>query len=40
MAGGCPGGGNDPVHWATHTRTEGLTARCRELRARVAEHEL
>jgi hypothetical protein len=36
MAGGC----HHPVHWATHARTERLTARCRELRARLAEHEL
>jgi hypothetical protein len=40
MAGGCHGGGNHPVHWATQARTEGLKARCRELRARLAEQEL
>ena len=40
MAGGCHGGRDHPVHWATQARTEGLTARCRELRARLAEHEL
>ena len=40
MAGGCHGGRHHPVHWATQARTEGLTARCRELRARLAEHEL
>jgi hypothetical protein len=40
MAGGCHGGRNHPVHWETHARTEQLTARCRELRARLAEHEL
>jgi hypothetical protein len=40
MAGGCHGGSHHPVHWSTHARTERLTARCRELRARLAEHEL
>ena len=34
------GGRDHPVHWETHARTERLTARCRELRARLAEHEL
>jgi hypothetical protein len=28
------------VHWETQARTERLTARCNELRARLAEHEL
>ena len=40
MAGGCHGGSEHPVHWITRARTERLAARCRELRARVAEHEL
>jgi hypothetical protein len=40
MAGGCHGGRDHPVHWATHARTEKLSARCRELRARLAEYEL
>jgi hypothetical protein len=40
MAGGCHGGHHHPVHWATRARTEGLADRCRELRARLAEHEL
>lgn len=40
MAGGCHGGRNHPVHWVTQSRTERLTARCRDLRARLAEHEL
>jgi hypothetical protein len=39
MGAGCHGGGNHPVHRATHARTERLAARCRELRARLAEHE-
>jgi hypothetical protein len=35
------GGGHDhPLHWETRARTEKLAARCRELRARLAEHEL
>ena len=40
MAAGCHGGRNHPVHWETHARTERLTARCRDLRALLAEHEL
>jgi hypothetical protein len=40
MAGGCHGGAEHPVHWATRARTEALQERCRELRARLAEHEL
>jgi hypothetical protein len=40
MAGGCHGGRDHPVHWKTHARTEQLAARCRELRARVAEFDL
>jgi len=40
MAGGCHAGREHPVHWETHSRTERLTARCRELRAQLAEHEL
>jgi hypothetical protein len=34
------GGRDHPVHWETHARTERLSARCRDLRARLAEHEL
>jgi hypothetical protein len=40
MAGGCHGGRDHPVHWTTHAHTERLTARCRELRAQLAEYEL
>lgn len=40
MAGGCHGGRDHPVHWETRAHTEELKARCRELRARLAEHEL
>jgi hypothetical protein len=40
MAAGCHGGSNHPVHWETHALTDRLTARCRDLRARLAEHEL
>jgi hypothetical protein len=39
MAGGCHGGRDHPVHWSTHARTEQLAARCRELRARLAEFD-
>jgi hypothetical protein len=40
MAGGCHGGRDHPRHWETVAKTERLTARCRTLRARLAEHEL
>jgi hypothetical protein len=34
------GGGNHPTHVATRERTARLEARYRDLRARLAEHEL
>lgn len=34
------GGGRDPRHLATHARTAELSRRYRDLRARLAEHEL
>jgi hypothetical protein len=34
------GGGGHPTHVRTHERTAHLVARCRGLRARVAEYEL
>jgi hypothetical protein len=40
MAGGPNGGRDHPAHEATRRRTEALLARCRDLRARLAEHEL
>jgi hypothetical protein len=40
MAGGAYGGREHPVHDATRRRTDELQARCRDLRARLAEHEL
>jgi hypothetical protein len=40
MAGGCHGGSDHPLHWETQARTEKLKARCRELRARLAEFEV
>jgi hypothetical protein len=40
MAGSCHGGREHPLHWETHAETARLTARCRALRARLAEHEL
>jgi hypothetical protein len=40
MAGGCHGGRDHPMHWETHARTDRLEARCRMLRARLAEHDL
>jgi hypothetical protein len=40
MAGGAYGGRQHPVHEATRRRTDELQARCRDLRARLAEHEL
>jgi hypothetical protein len=39
MAGGCHGGAEHPVHWATRAHTEQLQRRCSDLRARLAEHE-
>jgi len=38
MAAGCHGGREHPVHWETHARTDQLEARCRDLRARLAEY--
>ena len=40
MAGGCHGGRDHPVHWATQVRFDDLQRRCRDLRARLAEHQL
>jgi hypothetical protein len=40
MAAGANGGREHPAHWETRRRTELLEARCRDLRARLAEHEL
>lgn len=40
MAGGAYGGRQHPAHEATRRRTDELQARCRDLRARLAEHEL
>jgi hypothetical protein len=34
------GGQNHPLHIATRERTEELQLRCRDLRARLAEHQL
>ena len=34
------GASNHPLHRKTRERTEALTIRCRDLRARVAEHEV
>lgn len=34
------GGSGHPKHAATRARTAELTGRCRDLRARLAEHEL
>ena len=34
------GGREHPRHVATRARTEELTRRCRDLRARLAEHQL
>jgi hypothetical protein len=40
MAGGAYGGREHPTHVETRNRTERLVARCRDLRAQLAEHEL
>jgi hypothetical protein len=34
------GAGNHPMHRQTRERTESLAIRCRDLRARLAEHEV
>ncbi|MFL5865232.1 MAG: hypothetical protein ACJ780_31445 [Solirubrobacteraceae bacterium] len=34
------GGAAHPQHAATHARTAELSGRCKDLRARLAEHEL
>lgn len=39
MGGGRDGSREHPLHWETRARTERLEARCRELRARLAEFE-
>ena len=40
MGGSCHGSGEHPRHWATRARTEQLLRRCRDLRARLAEHQV
>jgi hypothetical protein len=40
MAGGAYGGREHPAHVETRKRTERLQGRCRDLQARLAEHEL
>jgi hypothetical protein len=40
MGGGRDGGRNHPVHRETRARTAELHSRCKDLRARLAEHEL
>jgi hypothetical protein len=34
------GGSNHPIHRRTRARTDRLMSRCRDLRARLAEHEV
>ena len=40
MGAGNHGGQNHPLHVATRERTERLHARCRDLRAQLAEHQV
>jgi hypothetical protein len=40
MAASSHGGRDHPTHQKTRRRTEALQRRCRDLRARLAEHEL
>jgi len=40
MGSSCHGQSEHPTHWATRATTDRLTARCRDLRARVAEHQV
>jgi hypothetical protein len=39
MAAGPGSGREHPVHWATRARTERLLERCRDLEARLSEHD-
>ncbi len=39
MGSGRDGGRDHPIHWQTNARTERLTARCRDLKAQLAEFE-
>jgi hypothetical protein len=39
MAAGCHGERNHPVHQETRAHADRLSARCRALRARLAEHQ-
>ena len=38
MGQSCHVGSEHPIHWATRARTAELHGRCRDLRARLAEH--
>ena len=40
MGSSCHGQGEHPTHWATRAVTERLVSRCRDLRARLAEHQV
>ena len=40
MGSSADGGRDHPIHRRTREHTERLVGRCRDLRARVAEHEL
>jgi hypothetical protein len=39
MGGGRDGSGEHPLYWQTRARAERLSARCRDLRARLAEFD-
>jgi hypothetical protein len=39
MAAGCHGERNHPLHRETRAHADRLSARCRDLRVRLAEHE-
>jgi hypothetical protein len=39
MGSSCHGQGEHPTHWATRAETERLVSRCRDLSARLAEHQ-
>jgi len=40
MGGSCHGDSKHPRHWATRAHTEQLLHRCRDLPARLAEHQV
>lgn len=40
MGSSCHGQSEHPTHWATRAETHRLVTRCRDLRARLSEHDV